>query len=174
MCSPLYDDKGIVRYFIGAQVDVTGLILEGLGLESFRALLQHEEAKKSEMFSVSQNPERKNSWQEKKAKETLSKLQELSMMFSQDESDVVNKNSRQTEFDDNASIRSVAPTGKNKSRMKRYIGGDDSDSLMGAQPVLTNSLPGVYKHVSTFPSMQCCQRLNRNSTFLFDRSPLYK
>lgn len=42
MCAPLYDDKGAVRYFIGAQVDVTGLVGEGQGIESFRALLHSD------------------------------------------------------------------------------------------------------------------------------------
>ena len=35
MTAPLYDNKGVVRYFIGAQVDISGLVEEGRGLDSF-------------------------------------------------------------------------------------------------------------------------------------------
>jgi hypothetical protein len=45
MCAPLFDDKGKVRYFIGAQVDVTGLVENGAGVESFRAFLQKDSQK---------------------------------------------------------------------------------------------------------------------------------
>ncbi|KAI1485958.1 hypothetical protein F5X96DRAFT_286524 [Biscogniauxia mediterranea] len=39
MVAPLYDSRGIVRYHIGAQVDVSGLVKECAGLESFGRLV---------------------------------------------------------------------------------------------------------------------------------------
>ncbi|KAL8649478.1 MAG: hypothetical protein Q9210_004366, partial [Variospora velana] len=39
MTAPLYDNKGTVRYFIGAQVDISGLVEEGRGLDSLERLL---------------------------------------------------------------------------------------------------------------------------------------
>lgn len=43
MCSPLYDDRGKIKYFIGAQIDVTRLVVTERGIESFSQFLQHEE-----------------------------------------------------------------------------------------------------------------------------------
>jgi hypothetical protein len=39
--SPLYDSKGKLRYFIGAQVDVSGLCKDATNLESLRQMLKH-------------------------------------------------------------------------------------------------------------------------------------
>ncbi|KAL9129819.1 MAG: hypothetical protein Q9175_007189, partial [Cornicularia normoerica] len=39
LTAPLYDNRGSVRYFIGAQIDVSGLIEEGRGLDSFAQYL---------------------------------------------------------------------------------------------------------------------------------------
>ncbi|KAF4467701.1 nonphototropic hypocotyl 1 [Fusarium albosuccineum] len=42
MVAPLYDSRGIVRYHLGAQVDVSGLVKECSGLESLSRLMQRE------------------------------------------------------------------------------------------------------------------------------------
>lgn len=162
MCAPLYDDKGIVRYFIGAQIDVTGLIADGAGVESFRALLQKVEQQRHEQeikVSPDFDPQKKDTWQRNKVKQSLCKLQELSMMFSQDESDTVNKHIRGAEESDAISIRSGVPTStKNRGKTRRYIGGDElqesgMDLLQqlkfGANNPASVSLPGVYKYVSS-------------------------
>jgi PAS domain-containing protein len=44
MMAPLYDSRGTVRYFIGAQVDVSGLLKEASGLRGLERLLQEQEA----------------------------------------------------------------------------------------------------------------------------------
>ncbi|KAI0996295.1 hypothetical protein K3495_g11885 [Podosphaera aphanis] len=43
MCAPLCDSKGNIRYFIGAQVDVSGLVKECSELESFKRLVAQAE-----------------------------------------------------------------------------------------------------------------------------------
>ncbi|EEU36764.1 uncharacterized protein NECHADRAFT_88657 [Fusarium vanettenii 77-13-4] len=40
--APLYDSRGIVRYHLGAQVDVSGLVKECSGLDSLSRLMQRE------------------------------------------------------------------------------------------------------------------------------------
>ncbi|TLS30335.1 hypothetical protein PpBr36_02427 [Pyricularia pennisetigena] len=45
MVAPLYDSRGAVRYFIGAQVDVSGLAKDCVGLESLRRLVDETEEK---------------------------------------------------------------------------------------------------------------------------------
>ena len=45
MVAPLYDSRGVVRYHIGAQVDVSGLARECAGLDALaRLVARHEEA----------------------------------------------------------------------------------------------------------------------------------
>lgn len=159
MCAPLYDDKGAVRYFIGAQIDVTGLIEEGMGIESFRALLHHDKMEAEKTAPPTEQQFQYNeSYHSKQARETLERLTELSMMFSQDESDVVNRNSRNSDDStDVSSTKSGVPTSiKNRSQAKRIIGGEGSlgDGLNLSQLNLNGmnvsgcNLPGVYKHVS--------------------------
>lgn len=160
MCSPLYDDKGVIRYFIGAQIDVTGLVIDGLGIESFRALLHNDETKRLEATAEQNNLQSKFSVHHpsNKTKESLSKLQELSMMFSHEESDVANRNSRGWDDSTDAdSVRSGVPTSvKNRGQSKRVIGGEEvvDNGLNFSHLNISNSnpmnrnLPGVYKHVS--------------------------
>jgi hypothetical protein len=150
MCAPLRDDKGTVRYFIGCQCNITGLVIEGMGIESFRTLLQQDQQKSHDSQHQGNV---KNFWQPSRNKESLLKLQELSMMFSQDESDIVNRNSRGGEDSDAGSIKSSVPTSvKHRGQTKRVIDGNDTEGLNLSQLNLskgkTPSLPGVYKHVS--------------------------
>lgn len=69
MIAPLMDSRGVVRYHIGAQVDVSGLVKSRAGLESFNRLLdengdcsyknvvpQHEEKKLPEGEEADLNP----------------------------------------------------------------------------------------------------------------------
>ncbi|KAK2627775.1 hypothetical protein QTJ16_002421 [Diplocarpon rosae] len=165
MCSPLYDDKGTIRYYIGAQVDVTGLVVDGLGIESFRALLHKDEVKKMEAAHEAEhkNLQSKFSTQhssdKNKTKDSLTRLQELSMMFSQDESDVVNRNSRGADDStDASSIRSGAPSSlRNRGQSKRVIidngAGPDGNVLNFSHHInkphpMNTTLPGIYRHAS--------------------------
>jgi len=47
MCAPLCDSRGTIRYFIGAQVDVSGLVKECSDMESFRRLVNKSELSES-------------------------------------------------------------------------------------------------------------------------------
>jgi hypothetical protein len=178
MCAPLYDDKGIVRYFIGAQVDVTSLVEDGRGVESFRNFLHKDDQNQIEASQLPSefNSQQKQSWLDEKSKETLERLQELSIMFSQDESDVVNRNSRGSyDYTETSSIRSGLQTSnKCRKKTKRIIGMEDSiDATLNlSQLVLRNgngnhNLPGVYKHVS-LPNLQAQTFLN-NAEYILVR-----
>ena len=103
--------EGVVRYFIIAQVCVTGLVRDGRGIDSFCALLQKDEQKELDSsLRAYYSSQKTNSWMAAKVQETLVSLEELSLMFNQDESDVVYKNSRVMENStDSGSVRSGAP-----------------------------------------------------------------
>ncbi|SZF01574.1 unnamed protein product [Blumeria hordei] len=76
MCAPLCDSKGKIRYFIGAQVDVSGLVKECSELESFRRLVARVEE------GVSNEAENE---------EVKDEFQELSEMLNLQELDTVRK-----------------------------------------------------------------------------------
>lgn len=175
MVSPLFDDKGVVRYYIGAQVDVTGLVLDGLGLESFRGFLHQEQEKnhqyqavipysslarsapETEMATNSDNinPPRVN--------EPLSKLSELSMMLCAEETDIFIRNTRpqtpphpsdgDSMISDACSIRSMLPTHRPLRPQRRIIDASDSDFIFSHQDVGSHdnevnqrSLPVCYRN----------------------------
>ena len=54
MCAPLTDSRGVVRYFIGAQVDVSGLVKDCVELESLSKLLDMQ-AKGQQPVSLHQS-----------------------------------------------------------------------------------------------------------------------
>ncbi|OOF91582.1 hypothetical protein ASPCADRAFT_56894 [Aspergillus carbonarius ITEM 5010] len=54
-CAPLCDSHGKVRYFIGAQIDVSGLAMDGAQMESLRAL-QEKQHLQDEVPSPSSSP----------------------------------------------------------------------------------------------------------------------
>ena len=47
MIAPLCDSRGKIRYFIGAQVDVSGLVKDCTDLESFQQLVVREQAEQT-------------------------------------------------------------------------------------------------------------------------------
>ncbi|CAD6502469.1 BgTH12-05061 [Blumeria graminis f. sp. triticale] len=179
MVSPLYDDKGNVRYFIGAQIDVTGLILDGLGLDSFRGMLYKSVPQIS--TAPSENLDNSNhdvrpsiSAQSNynKVCDPLDKLTDLSLMLSLDESEVVTKNilsgaphhlDTESITSDGCSIRSMLPTNKMARQNRRIIDAHDSDIHMGQSAAEGNNAAinraflGAYRHyllVRPYPSLQ--------------------
>ena len=44
MCSPLYDNSGKIRYFLGAQVDISSTVNEGTDMESLQRLVEQKES----------------------------------------------------------------------------------------------------------------------------------
>lgn len=146
-CAPLCDSHGKIRYFIGAQIDVSGLAMEGAQMESLQDLQKQktleEENDKSQKDDASHLNE-----------EPKSEFQELGELFSPRElqnvhdyggnlfhpvSDKLNpKNSR---------LWLQSPESENEIR----LGMPTSPSSTGG------SLTGVYKHyllVRPYPSLR--------------------
>ncbi|TVY13169.1 Phototropin-2 [Lachnellula arida] len=87
MIAPLHDDKGRVKYYIGAQVDVSGLVEGGKGLESFEQYLSEEQRRgRCTTTSPSVSTDNKSNTAKQNA---LSKLGELSDLFDLEETGVV-------------------------------------------------------------------------------------
>lgn len=146
LTAPLYDNRGSVRYFIGAQIDVSGLIDEGRGLDSFERLLSESKQKRnrdSEQSDDSFSPK------------YLRTLNEFSEMLSLDESSLFQKqHSRASSMQDNvSSVYRGTPNRPERMRQPRRVLGNDEDgekkdewALSSVDP--SGKLPGVYQNVS--------------------------
>lgn len=81
MVAPLLDSRGVIRYFIGAQVDVSGLCKDCTDLHGLQKLLENrEKAQKSNENGDEEDPETKKD-----------EFQQLSEMLSPPELDTVRK-----------------------------------------------------------------------------------
>ena len=156
MIAPLHDDKGNVKYNIGAQVDVSGLVEGGKGLDGFERYLINREMEKRRNEIAKREPVGDD--EAKRKKRALTKLRELSEMFDLEESAVVQSHSRSNSMTREGGGRSSGST--ERARPPRRVfddsgpsDGDDGEeaqekaawNLGHAGPSgLSGKLPGVY------------------------------
>jgi hypothetical protein len=135
LIAPLYDNKGNVRYFLGAQVDVTHLIEGGKGIDTFEKLLANDRAEERYRGRSNRMP--------------TQVLGELGQMMNDDELDAVNIRQRsQSRSSTPASSRNPAAPAR---RGRKVLGMDDTvERGLWPHPSLGPSgrLPGVYQNVS--------------------------
>ena len=152
MTAPLYDNNGKVRYILGAQVDVSGLVDEGRGLESFERLLNEHKQRNRNQEDTSES-------------QSLRALDEFGQMLSSEESKVFQGSQGRDAIEEGASgMRSSLRRNMRRndnSRARRRILGNEEESeyqdknLMSLPAGLSSSgrLPGVYQNVRTPPFM---------------------
>ena len=152
LTAPLYDNRGSVRYFIGAQIDVSGLIEDGRGLDSFERLLAESRPNRNRDSDQSD---------ESYSQKHLRTLSELGQMLSLDEASFLNpQHSRTSSMNDNASsimysARGTLGRDAGPRRVRRVLGHEDEHeereknawALSSAGP--SGKLPGVYQNVRT-------------------------
>lgn len=140
LIAPLYDNKGTVRYFLGAQIDVSSLIEDGRGLESFAHLLSQDLSNARVGGPGDKDP--------RKA------LGDLGQLLTDEEADVVKNQVRKNSMVSQkpASIHSSSKRPPNiRGRNGRVVLGMDE---MVKEPVLwpaaslgsSGRLPGVYQN----------------------------
>ena len=148
MTAPLLDNKEEVKYFIGAQVDVSRLVEGGRGLEAFEKLISQRERQKRG------RPRRSENNLERKKEDALAKLRELSEMFDLEEAAVVRSHSRS-----NSRSRDEDSMSRERPRAARRVITDDDpedeeDNSMNeeekaswslASSGVSGRLPGVYE-----------------------------
>ncbi|KAG8533271.1 uncharacterized protein KY384_002054 [Bacidia gigantensis] len=160
LIAPLYDNRGAVKYFIGAQVDISGLIENGRGLDSFERLLN--DSRPSATSYSNQNDDRDG-------QKHLKPLEELSQMLSVDESSLFQGQSREGSTNGDASNYSystrVTPRKQQDSarRARKILGNEEEGEVDNKNPMplsasLTSGrLPGVYQNyllVRPHPSLR--------------------
>jgi len=139
LIAPLHDSNGKVRYFIGAQIDINGLIEDGRGLESFATLLANDKKKSSADKATHQTP--------------LSAITELGSYLNEHDRAAINR------------AASVNTGYRPSSRRKQYGMNDATDNELWPAPDFgpNGRLPGVFQNVcpglpssfvsSPFPSL---------------------
>jgi hypothetical protein len=134
MIAPLLDSRGTLRYFIGAQIDVSGLVKDGSDLEAFQRMLAQQEGSAE-------------------ADQQKDEFQALSEMFNNSELDIVRKfggnmHREHVEEQDDASV----------AHRPRLLIQDQStfdvDRPERPSPTTDGKLSGPYKHVSCTACMR--------------------
>lgn len=142
MIAPLYDNKGNVRYFLGCQIDVSSLIEEGRGLESFANLLSKDRSESRFGDALTKDPKHA--------------LGELGAALNEEEGNLIK--SRTRSFSEEGIRPSTAMSHSSSTRTpRRRLGMEDgaSDRHLWPHPSLGPSgrLPGVYQNVSHLHSL---------------------
>lgn len=158
LTAPLYDNHGAVRYFIGAQIDVSGLIEDGRGLDSFERFLAETRPNRNRDSDLSEDSF---------AQKHLRTLSEFGQMLSLDESSLFTRHSRESSMADNASSVNYSARGNpargepSLRRTRRVLGNDDDTNEQDKNAWVLSSmgpsgkLPGVYQNVRPLCTSPC-------------------
>jgi hypothetical protein len=162
MIAPLYDNRGVVRYFIGAQVDVTRLVEEGRGIDSFERLLAEDRAAEGK-----DEPNERAGQEKEVPKKPLEALGELGEMLSWEETLEIQQRSRTTSLRDDVSVHSVSLNPSSKKNIatrpggRRVLGTETEETEQkvgwGLSNGLSGRLPGLYTNyllVRPHPSLR--------------------
>ncbi|KAF9741043.1 hypothetical protein PMIN06_009564 [Paraphaeosphaeria minitans] len=145
MMAPLMDQRGHVRYFLGAQIDITRLLEGGKGLQSLKQLFDQEKAV-ARMAGF-------------RDKSSLKKLRELGGLLNEEEANIVRQRSQRNRPGSTSSVDSMS-THPMPSPGRRFIGMEDTadDNIWPARRFGPEGrLPGVYQNyllVRPYPSLR--------------------
>jgi hypothetical protein len=148
MVAPLCDSRGTIRYFIGAQVDVSGLVKECSDLESLRRLTTSTDSASDE-----------NAGPDAEKLPSKGEFQELSEMLNLQELDTVrrwggrmHKESQEENTDTNYKAENWG-----KPRLLINSGSPDESKDFGSLHRGSGKLNGIYEHyllVRPYPSLR--------------------
>jgi len=160
MMAPLYDSRGTIRYFIGAQVDVSGLVKEASGLDGLRQLiLEKEMAAEAGTHEAGYNVSEQ---QQAAQAEERDELRDLSEMFNTAELETVRSHGGDMyrTKQDPSHGRDDSVAGSHNWNRPRILIKDESWSTKSPPTSPTTSsgrLTGVYTHyllVRPYPSLR--------------------
>ncbi|KHJ31498.1 putative white collar protein [Erysiphe necator] len=149
MCAPLCDSKGKIRYFIGAQVDVSGLVNECSDFESFKRLVAKVERVRNDSNASLEIEE-----------ETKDEFQELSEMLNLQELDTVRRWGGK--MHKNSNDNSSENIGGNWPKPRLLINSNSPDSASSAQDFRSpharycSKVSGIYDNyllIRPYPSL---------------------
>lgn len=145
-CAPLCDSQGKVRYFIGAQVDVSGLAMDGAQMESLQALQAEKERLENSKEQVNDEDSAGSFKSAQPPNPPKSEFQELNELFSPRELQNVQQNG--------GSLFQPAPENISRTNSRLFLPDpiQDGEIRIGDTPPpnIGGSLTGVYKHVCPY------------------------
>ncbi|KAI8151976.1 Phototropin-2 [Colletotrichum sp. SAR 10_70] len=145
MVAPLYDSRGTVRYFIGAQVDVSGLAKESSGLDALQNLVVEKEAAAAAHI------------REQEVDEEKDEFRDLSEMFNMTELETVRRRGGNMHRVPQDEEHAATSTNWHKPRILIQ---DETSSIQqhtSAPTIHSGKLSGVYEHyllVRPYPSLR--------------------
>ncbi|KAJ0278452.1 hypothetical protein Brms1b_003583 [Colletotrichum noveboracense] len=145
MVAPLYDSRGAVRYFIGAQVDVSGLAKESSGLDALQNLVVEKEAAAAAHM------------REQEVDEEKDEFRDLSEMFNMTELEAVRRRGGNMHRVPQDEEHAATSTNWHKPRILIQ---DETSSIQqhnSAPTIHSGKLSGVYEHyllVRPYPSLR--------------------
>ncbi|KAK9419774.1 putative PAC domain-containing protein [Seiridium unicorne] len=179
MVAPLYDSRGIVRYHIGAQVDVSGLVRDCAGLDSLGRLVERENAADgSDHFQVRIHGSRANGKtagvdglagpgheNDNNQEEEKDEFRDLASMFSLTELKTVREHGGSMHRIHQSEINETEGISSNWNKPRLLIKDDATIDRRDSDPILNSSvasptsgkLSGVYEHyllVRPYPSLK--------------------
>ncbi|OWP06191.1 hypothetical protein B2J93_830 [Marssonina coronariae] len=151
MCSPLRDSRGNIKYFIGAQVDVSGLVKECSDMESLRRLITKSEEDQA------RDP---NDDLEHVAKDTPPKdeFRELSAMLNPEELDTVRRwgGKMHKEVEEESQDTSFKGGNWAKPRLLIHCPSPEGGSFPHKPSRISGQLSGIYENyllIRPYPSL---------------------
>ena len=137
MSAPLCDSRGRIRYFIGAQVDVSGIVKDCSDLESFRRLVTKE--------NVYHDDVNGNANEEEESEKD--ELQQLSELLSASELDTIRRHGGRSHREPVEMDEDASSVNWNKPRLHLAEPSPDigKNGQIGAR--VSGKLSGVYQHV---------------------------
>jgi hypothetical protein len=170
MIAPLMDSRGTVRYFIGAQVDVSGLVKDCSGLESLATLMERESSTdsgddadtiRSKTNNDDNNIANKPLPQEPQPDDELEEFRELVKMFNISELKTVRESGGSLHRTQQEDIHATEK-GANWHKPRLTIRDDASTNRRLSDPLsiripMGGQLRGVYEHyllVRPYPNLR--------------------
>lgn len=152
MVSPLKDNRGTVRYFIGARIDVTQLIEGGKTIDSFHQLLAGDGPVTPTKDPLENRP-------------TLRALRDLGDLLNDEERGSI-RDSDTSRIDSRPSTPRVA----HSPLQRRFVGIEERISQDGLRSHYTGRIPGVYQNVP-HPSSPLCRHYAANISSTYSSVP---
>ena len=138
MIAPLCDSRGKIRYYIGAQVDVSGLVKDCTEMETLQTLLDRERDVKSENRAPEGRPPH----------ETSDDFQQLSEMLNMAELDTVRKHGGRMHREFQEEDVDIRPSAPHMPRLLLQEHGAGENLNFDPMSRASGRLSGIYQNVS--------------------------
>jgi len=153
MTAPLCDSRGTIRYFIGAQVDVSGLVKECSDMESLKRLVMQTENEQETLLSSSEEANKRGT-----AYDVKTKFEALSEMLNMDELEIVRRRGGRMRQQNPTQEDEISKTQNwHKGRLELGRGSPDGTFDPGCFGRTSGQLSGIYENyllVRPYPSLR--------------------